>query len=76
MEIATETMLPKLYRNERLENPNRVLIGQLNINAIRNKFEMLTFLITNKIVVLLLLETKIDETFLLEQFLISGFPNR
>ena len=34
---------------------------------------MLTFLITNKIVVLLLLETKIDETFLLEQFLISGF---
>ena len=34
---------------------------------------MLTFLITNKIVALLLLETKIDETFLLEQFLISGF---
>ena len=44
---ATET-----FQNVRLENPNRVLIGQLNINAITNKFEMVTFVITNKIVVL------------------------
>ena len=54
------------------------MIGQLNINSIRNKFEMLTSLITNKIDVLLLSETKIDDTFPLEQFLISGFakPSR
>ena len=47
------------------------MIGQLNINLIRNKFEKLTSLITNEIDVLLLSETKIDETFPLEQF--SGF---
>ena len=34
---------------------------------------MLTSLIANEIDVLLLSETKLDETFPLEQFLISGF---
>ena len=60
-------------QNLRLENPNRIMSGQLNINSIRNKFEMLTSLIANEIDVLLLSETKLDETFPLEQFLISGF---
>ena len=49
------------------------MIGQLNINSTRNKLEKLTSLTANEIDVLLLLETKIDETFPLEQFLISGF---
>ena len=49
------------------------MIRQLNINSIRNKFEMLTYLIANEIHVLLLSKTKLDETFPLEQFLISGF---
>ena len=48
-------------------------MGQLNINSIGSKFEMLTSLITNKIDVLLLSETNTDETFPLEQFLISCF---
>ena len=48
-------------------------MGQLNINSIRNKFEMLTSFITNKIDFLLYPETKIGEMFLLEQFLVSGF---
>ena len=56
--IATMTL-----RNLRLENPNRIIIGQLNINPIRNKFETLTSLITNEINVLLLSETKSDEMF-------------
>ena len=50
---ATETL-----QNITLENPNRIMIGQLNINSIRNKFEMLTSIITNEIDVLLLSETK------------------
>ena len=65
-------MLLKFYEM-RLENRNRIMIGQLNINLIRNKFAMLTSLIKNKIDVLLLSETKIDETLPSEQFLISGF---
>ena len=65
---ATETL-----QNLRLENSNRIKMGQLNINSIRNKFEMLTSFITNKIDFLLYPETKIGEMFLLEQFLVSGF---
>ena len=48
-------------------------MGQLNVNSIRNKFEMLTSFITNKIDFLLYPETKIGEIFPLEQFLVSGF---
>ena len=36
-------------RNLRFENPSPIMIGQLNINSIRNKFEMVTSLITNEI---------------------------
>ena len=49
------------------------MFQQLNINSIRNKFEMLTSLTTNGKEILFLSETKADETFPLEQFLISGF---
>ena len=58
-------------QNLRLENPNRIMIGQLNINSIRNKFETLTSLMINEINVLLLSETKSDEMFPLNQVLQS-----
>ena len=43
-----------------LRTQTELLIGQLNIDSMRNKFEMLTPLITNKIDVLLLSETEIE----------------
>ena len=52
------------------------MTGQLNINSIRNKFEMPTSLITNETDLLLLWKTQIDEEFPLEQFLVSGFTKR
>ena len=52
------------------------MIGQLNINSVRNKFEMPTSLITNEINLLLLWKTQIDEKFPLEQFIVSWFPKR
>ena len=33
----------------RLENPNRFIFGHLNINSIRNNFEMLTNIIQGKL---------------------------
>ena len=62
VKIATKVTL----QNLRLENPNRIMIGQLNINSIRNKFEVLTSLIADEIDVLLLSETKLNETFPVE----------
>ena len=55
------------------KNPNRIIIAHLNINSIRNKFEMLKEVLGNKIVILLKSETKLEDTFPLNQFIIEGF---
>ena len=47
----------------RKENPNCLIIAHLNINSIRNKFEMLKKIIGNKIDILLISETKFHDTF-------------
>ena len=55
------------------KNPNRIIIAHLNINSIRNKFEMLKEVLGDKIVILLKSETKLEDTFPLNQFIIEGF---
>ena len=49
-------------------------MAQININSIRNKFETLISLVTSDIDILMISETKIDESFPLSQFMIDGFP--
>ena len=51
----------------RNQNPFRVIIGDININSIRNKFETLVSFINNNLDTLMISETKIDDT------LIKGF---
>ena len=57
----------------RNQNPFRVIIGHININSIRNKFEPLVSFINNNLDILMISETKIDDTFPDSQFLIKGF---
>ena len=57
----------------RNQNPFRVIIGHININSIRNKFEPLVSFINNNLDILMISETKINDTFLDSQFLIQGF---
>ena len=45
----------------------------MNINSIRNKFETLVSPVTSDIDILMISETKIDESFPLSQFMIDGF---
>ena len=47
----------------RIENPSRIIYGQININSIRNKFDILMNIIKNKIDILMISETKIDKVF-------------
>ena len=47
-------------------NPKNTVIGHLNVNSLRNKFEAVEELVQNKV------ETKIDETFANQQFMING----
>ena len=56
-----------------LHNVNRVLIGNLNINSIRNKFDQLKDTVLKYTDILTLTETKLDETFLISQFLMDAF---
>ena len=73
----------KLDLRAKIENPNILLyvqpiIGHLNINSIRNKFEMLSMSVAQYLDILILSETKLDSTFPSIQFLINGFsvPHR
>ena len=57
----------------KLRNLNCLIFGQININSIRNKFELLYCLVSNNIDVLLIPETKIDNTFSVSQFCLPGY---
>ena len=57
----------------RLRSVNNVLIDNLNINSIRNKFDQLKDTVLKYIDILILTETKLHKTFLTSQFLMDGF---
>ena len=60
-------------KNTRLKNPNRLIIAQLNINSLRNKFDSLVRMLHNNLDILLSSETKIDSSFPTTQFQIEGY---
>ena len=69
-----ENMFPKyLIKKLKHDNPNKIMIGHLNINSIRSKFEFLKDLIGNNIDVLLISETKLNDSFPPGQFMIDGY---
>ena len=53
--------------------PNQIILAHININSIRNKFDMLCEFIQRNLDILLVSETKIDESFPSAQFKIPGF---
>ena len=57
----------------REENPNCPIFAQININSIRNKFQFVTSEIIDSVDVLLVSETKLDDSFPTAQFLLDGF---
>ena len=57
----------------RKKNLNRIIIAEININSIRNKFEMLLSFIEDNIDILVIIETKLDKSFPTNQFLLPGF---
>ena len=57
----------------RVDNIHRVILAHLNINSLRNKLEVLSDIVANKIDILCLSETKLDATFPPANFLINGY---
>ena len=60
-------------KNLRLKNIGRLVVGYLNINSVRNKFEGLKGFVSDHIDVLMVAETKIDNSFPKGQFFIQGY---
>ena len=67
--ISVESVL-KFYR---LKFPKKLIIGHININSIRNKFEILKSMLSEVLDVLMITETKLDDSFPEQQFHIEGF---
>ena len=62
-----------VFEKLKLTNNHRLLIGNLNINSISNKFDNLKLIIQDKTDILVITETKTDSTFSLNQFAIKGY---
>ena len=71
MENSPEDILMNL----RTLKESGVTIAHLNINFLYNKFEGLKLLVQNKIDILVLSETKLDDTYTTKQFMIEGFSS-
>ena len=62
-----------LISEYRAKNCDKVVIATLNLNSLPNKFSSLAEIISNNIDILVIEETKIDESFPEGQFLIPGY---
>ena len=63
----------KVLRGVKISNVNRLIIGQLNINSVRNKFEALKSIVSGNLDILVLTESKLDDSFPIAQFIIEGY---
>ena len=69
---------PELNTNlnfTRKGNFNKLVLAQININSIRNKFDILVKQITNNVDILMISETKLDNSFPGGQFLIPAYSS-
>ena len=56
---GTKTGLKVMKEN----SPNKIIVGHLNINSLRNKLEALQFIINRNLDIIILSETKLDDSF-------------
>ena len=70
--IQEENSLDSL-RKLRLRNVNKVIIGNININSLLAKFDQVKEVILKNVDILVITETKLDDTFPLGQFYVDGF---
>ena len=62
-----------ILSNPKVRVNNKLIIGNLNINSFAGKFDKLKLMVQHKVDILVLTETKIDSSFLNQQFHNEGF---
>ena len=50
-------------RKMKIQFPDKLIIAHLNINSIKNKFDPLSFMVENNADILIISETKLDDSF-------------
>ena len=61
-------------RTQRLKNARNILLGHVNINSIRNKFEPIEGILRNGLIdILVISESKIDDSFPMAQFSVQNY---
>ena len=60
-------------KNLKLKHRDRPIIAQLNINFLHPKFHPLVDIVNENVDLLMVSETKLDDTFITKQFHIDGF---
>lgn len=63
----------QVMKEIRKSNFRKLIVAHLNINSLRNKFEALKEIVKGNVDILMISETKLDESFPEGQFLIEGF---
>ena len=72
--VATFVLISSSNLNAiRKRNINRLIIGQLNINSLRKKFGSLVQQVTGNTDILMISETKLDNSFPVSKYLIDGY---
>ena len=57
----------------KIRSPDKLILGHVNINSIRNKLDSLVYMLDENIDFFLISETKLNDSFPLTQFKIEGF---
>ena len=70
------SMIQKGLKEIKNQSPNKLILGHLIINSVRNKFGSFTYTIDNNIDLLLISETKLDDSFPMALFQMKDFSVR
>ena len=62
-----------ILNNIRDKNVNKLVIGNLNINTFAGKFDQFKIIIQGKLDIIVVTETKLDDSYPTSQFFIEGF---
>ena len=73
--VASKDGFKTKPKDMRIANLNRIVIPDININSIRNKFELLAEAVMENVDILIVTETKTDKSFPTSQFIIPSFTS-
>ena len=74
-QIQAQSFFLEKLKALRLSNADRIIVAEIHVNSIRNKFDALIAGIQNKVDILLISETKLNETFPTRKFSIDGLTS-